>query len=130
MAKHSISEAARISGKSRSTIYRHIKQGKVSKEIGSDGEPMIDTSELRRVYGDQLRSPASPGQSEIQVETPTDPIMRMELDALRRENASLREERDKWAAQAERLTLLLVDHRPTQSDERSEPGLLARLFGR
>jgi hypothetical protein len=41
-----IHKATVLTGRSRSTILRHIKQGKVSKT--GDG---IDTSELLRVYG-------------------------------------------------------------------------------
>lgn len=50
MAKISISEAARLSGKNRSTLHRHIKSGKLSKYLDDDNNPLIDTSELARVY--------------------------------------------------------------------------------
>ena len=51
MARHKISEAAKMVGKHRKSIYRHIKQGRVSSHTGDDGEKYIDTSELIRVYG-------------------------------------------------------------------------------
>lgn len=128
MAKHSISEAARLTGKSRSTLHRHIKLGKISKEVSPAGEPVIDTSELNRVYGDLSHQPASSATPMMQVETPPeDPTVKAEKAALRRENESLRDERDRWAAQAERLTLLLADQRSTQSRTQ---GFWARLFGR
>jgi len=47
----SISEAARLTGKSRQTLHRHIVTGKLSKcntDINAIG---VDTSELLRVYG-------------------------------------------------------------------------------
>lgn len=47
----SISEAARLTGKNRSTLHRHIQQGKLSKTIDETGESKIDTSEILRVYG-------------------------------------------------------------------------------
>lgn len=50
MAKISISEASRLTGKNRSTLHRHIKSGKLSKFLDEDGNPTIDTSELARVY--------------------------------------------------------------------------------
>lgn len=50
MAKISISEAARLTGKNRSTLHRHIKNGKLSKDFDNDGNPVLDTSELSRVY--------------------------------------------------------------------------------
>lgn len=49
MAKISISEASRLTGKNRSTLHRHIKSGKLSKIMDGD-TPVIDTSELVRVY--------------------------------------------------------------------------------
>jgi len=51
MTQVTISEAARRVGVARSTLLRHIKNGKVSKVIGKDGKPSLDTSELLRVYG-------------------------------------------------------------------------------
>ena len=50
MAKISISEAARLTGKNRSTLHRHIKLGKLSKHLDDDNNPLLDTSELSRVY--------------------------------------------------------------------------------
>jgi len=50
MAKISISEAARLTGKNRSTLHRHIKSGKLSKHLDNDNNPVLDTSELSRVY--------------------------------------------------------------------------------
>jgi len=51
MAIISISEAARLTGKSRTTIQRQIKAGKLSKCMDSAGVEGIDTSELLRVFG-------------------------------------------------------------------------------
>ena len=50
MAKISISEAARLTGKNRSTLHRHINAGKLSKGFDTDNNPVLDTSELARVY--------------------------------------------------------------------------------
>jgi len=52
MAQVSITKAAGLAGVSRSTFYRsYINTGKVS--VGSDhqGNPVVDTSELLRVFG-------------------------------------------------------------------------------
>lgn len=48
MALVSISEAARLVGKSRRTLQRDIVAGKLSK---CDNGQKLDTSELLRVYG-------------------------------------------------------------------------------
>ena len=52
MAKVSISEAARLAGKSRTTLHRLIKTGELSTCAGVRNSKMIDISELIRVFGD------------------------------------------------------------------------------
>lgn len=52
MAKVNLSKAAKLVGKNRTTIWRHIKSGKLSCQRDRDGLPMVDTSELIRVYGE------------------------------------------------------------------------------
>ena len=51
MAKVSISEAARLTGKSRTTLHRLIKTGELSTCSGERNAKMVDTSELLRVFG-------------------------------------------------------------------------------
>lgn len=51
MALVSISEAAKLVRRNRSTIYRDIERGRLSKTVSQDGEAQIDTSELLRTYG-------------------------------------------------------------------------------
>jgi excisionase family DNA binding protein len=47
----SISEAARLTNKTRATIYRHIKSGKLSITKQGDGTNVVSIPELERVYG-------------------------------------------------------------------------------
>jgi hypothetical protein len=51
MARVSISEAARLTGKSRTTLHRLIKTGELSTCNGERNAKMVDTSELLRVFG-------------------------------------------------------------------------------
>lgn len=51
MAKISISEAARLTGKSRTTLHRLIKTGELSTCHGARNARMVDVSELIRVFG-------------------------------------------------------------------------------
>lgn len=53
--KYSISESARIVGITRKTLYKHIDKKPISTEKDSNGKPVIDASELIRVYGDQCK---------------------------------------------------------------------------
>jgi hypothetical protein len=48
MARVSISEAARLTGKSRTTLHRLIKTGDLSTCSGERNAKMVDTSELLR----------------------------------------------------------------------------------
>lgn len=51
MALVSISEAAKLVRKNRTTIYRDIEKGRLSKTVSGQGETRIETSELMRTYG-------------------------------------------------------------------------------
>jgi predicted site-specific integrase-resolvase len=54
-----ISTAARVSGKSRVTIQRYLKNGRLSGVTDNDGHIKIDTSELLRVFGKLVASDTS-----------------------------------------------------------------------
>lgn len=51
MAKILVSEAVTLTGKSTTTINRHIKEGKLSAEKDVHGRRRIQVVELERVYG-------------------------------------------------------------------------------
>lgn len=51
MALVSITEAAKLVRRNRSTLYRDIERGRLSKTVTAEGETQIDTSELLRTYG-------------------------------------------------------------------------------
>lgn len=74
--RYSISAAARIIDKSRATISRHMKAGKLSYEVDDDGNKLIEASELIRVYGqdcdfkrEETRGPSETKRIESQDET-------------------------------------------------------------
>ena len=52
MAQLTVRQAALQVGISRQTMFRKIKDGKVSSTIDRNGKKQIDASELIRVYGD------------------------------------------------------------------------------
>jgi DNA-binding transcriptional regulator YiaG len=45
-------QAARAVRKSRQTLYRYVKDGKLSVTSTKDGEKRVDTAELLRVFGE------------------------------------------------------------------------------
>ena len=51
MAVHTVTEAAKLAGVTRRTIYRYIKQGKLSAVVTGSDATQIETSELLRVFG-------------------------------------------------------------------------------
>lgn len=51
MALVSITEAAKLVRRNRSTLYRDIEKGRLSKTVTPDGDTQIETSELLRTYG-------------------------------------------------------------------------------
>ena len=63
MAIVTISEAARLAGKDRRTVQRHVSKGKLSTAVGAGGLVGVDTSELLRVYGDLAAAPDAVRQS-------------------------------------------------------------------
>ena len=90
MAKVNLSQAAKLTGKNRTTIWRHIHSGKLSIERDRDGLPFVDTSELIRVYGEL--EPIATGETQKKPHQATysyeDLIATVEL--LRKEQAEMK----------------------------------------
>ncbi len=126
---YTLGEAAKATGKSKATISKAIKNGRISARKDETGTFRIDPSELHRVYPSTV-------SSEL-YETPENTTVRPDIDGAIRELqarleaaherltdketviADLKEDRDRWRQQA---TALLSDNRPQ--------GFLKRLFGR
>jgi hypothetical protein len=106
----SLTQAAKIAGKSKSTINRAIKSGKLSATRHDDGSYSIDGSELARVF--PIGTPS--GSERVSAAPPTEPTRTAMLEA---ENAALRTaldrerealdearaDRDAWRQQATAL---------------------------
>ena len=127
-----LGEAARLCGVPKSTISRAVKSGRLSAGRSEDGSYAIDPAELSRIYDfkppEASATPATDGapggvaqdatgvrQRPEQATPPPaadDVALRLataeaELRGLRDMVEELRRSRDKWEAQAERLTLAL-----------------------
>lgn len=111
MPKVSISEAARLAGKPRSTIHRHINQGKISKEKNGLGNPVIDVAELERVYGSfkevNTKQTEAKGHSETGNTNLADreelAVLRREVELLNGQISYLQESCNHWRQQATAL---------------------------
>jgi AcrR family transcriptional regulator len=51
MALHTVSDAAKMAGVTRRTIYRYLSSGKLSAAVTDKDYTQIETSELLRVFG-------------------------------------------------------------------------------
>lgn len=123
MALVSISEAARLVGKSRRTLQRGIVAGKLSK---CDNGQKLDNSELLRVYGAFLpvtnvavesatMSQDVAGKSETMSQDVAD--MRVRLAALEAENAALKDH----LGSLKQAMLLLENKASTEETKSSKP---------
>lgn len=93
MPELNLSQAARLYGKSRMTIHRHCRSGRITSRLSDDGQRLIDLSELIRAYGESPNSvtPDTPPKSS-QRYTPRDTHQSMRDDLLLREIQALREQ--------------------------------------
>ena len=117
-------QAEEATGKSRATLARYVKQGKLSVAQKNDqGHNLFDPAELMRVFGDFKLPDADKAVSEksdsAAVKQGETAVMQAELDALRKRVADLEEDkedlkgqRDKWQQQAEASQLLLTHNKP------------------
>lgn len=69
MAVVSISEASRLVGKTRQTLYNDRDSGKLSWTTLETGKPGIDTSELQRVYGQLKLNPVGQAVRNVDFDT-------------------------------------------------------------
>ena len=136
MPKVGLTEAARLTGKHKSTIARAAKDGRLSSTNDSNGDRVFDTAELERVFGlmpqgDGARLVARQSQSDY-----TQPMVRplatpeleqsrsREIALLEKQVRMLEEDRDRWIEQAthwrQQATALLADQRSQKEKEESD----------
>lgn len=105
MALVTITEASKLTGKARKTLYAHFKQGKLSYRMQVDGTKQVDTSELIRVYGElklEVTQVTPPHVTEVTPSNVTSDgiaalvaaveIMRQQQELDRKENVLLRKQ--------------------------------------
>ena len=124
MAEVTVSEAARLTGKGRSTIQRHIKNGKLSVGRDGAGNPLVDTSELMRVFGPIHLADTGQPVSVTQDDTPTLELLREQL-----RQAHEREEWLKGQLEAAQARSAELEQRMLPPGE-GRKGFFARFFGR
>ena len=142
--KFNQSEIHRITGKSRTTIKKHLENGKLSSTQDNDGNTVVDASELIRAYGEENcdfefanadRAEAAP-QKTHQKETPkTNDTKDIEIKYLEKiienheqEKESLKESLKLSQEGHNRATMLLEDESGGAGDiEKGMKALEARV---
>jgi hypothetical protein len=140
----SLREAALQAGTSKSTVLRAIKAGRLSAARTDDGGYSIDPAELFRVYPPESRGTkleqararvagqdATPELTELRIRNAA---LEAELKAMqeillgeRRRAEEIREDRERWHTQAERLALM-APSKPVSAPEPAAERARSRLF--
>lgn len=135
MAKVGPQRAADLTGRSKSTIQRAMKAGKLSYEVDNAGRRVIDVSELDRVFGlapqgVETATPQAAVSVEAELEKAASIIeaerMKMrvrmledQLEAARDQIDDLKDQRDQWQKQAQQV-LLTSQYSQKQAEELKE----------
>ena len=125
MPQHTINEAAKLVGRDRKTLYRAIKEGRLSATVDATGQKRVDTAELLRVYGPfseqqdirHSRATVSTPQHTTPDATPDATARLALLEAELRHARELLAEKDARIAALDRA-LLLLEHRTAQEQRR------------
>ena len=118
---YTLGDAAKATGKSKTTLHRAIKSGRISALKSENGSYSIEPSELYRVFPAVMvgTSPSPFPRNDEEQQSNTLEVLRTQLEIQEKERdrerallqetiADLREDRDKWRQQA---TSLLTDQR-------------------
>jgi hypothetical protein len=117
-------EASEKVGVTRQTLMKAIKTGRVSAEKSDNGEWRIEPVELFRVWPpvNEVQHPLQDGLTGSDTHG-----LQAENRLLREQVAELREERNAWREQAQRLALTDQRAHPQLTHQR---GFWSRLFSR
>lgn len=121
MTQISISEAAKLVGRNRKTLYRAIKEGRLSATQNATGGRQVDIAELARVFGAfpvACHSGATGTMPQDATPNATDATtyLKAKIAALEAENTQLRERIEDKEKHIEdmRNTVRLLEHRPSK----------------
>lgn len=122
MAKLNLSQAAKLTGKNRTTIWRHINSGKLSSERDRDGLPFVDTSELIRVYG-EIKLSATPKNKKMEHEaTPSYSDLVKSIEDLINEQRSMKKQIDMLSNRLEDKNKKPIQmHKPSPEEDPEWP---------
>ena len=126
---YTLGAAAKATGKSKATIQRAIKSGRISAKKTDSGAYEIDPAELYRVFqptsndNPQMKQNATP--DETGVLRAENELLRQQIAQMQGTVDDLRKRLDTESEERRKLTLMLTDQR-----DRRSGGLFGWLFGR
>jgi len=129
MALVSITDAARLTGKSRRTIQRHIATGKLSVSHTDATEKSIETSELIRCYGEIKKFNVTPEKDMKQVTMSHDVTLfidknESEIELLKQQVALLQQrlqDKDEHIDSLKQAMLLIESKLPATPEPVTQP---------
>lgn len=129
MAKVGAQRAAELTGRSKSTVQRAMKNGKLSYEVDNNGRRVIDVAELDRAFGlmpqETDRRETSNVEAELEKASQMLESERMkmrirmleeQIEATKDIVEDLKEQRDQWQKQAQQV-LLTSQYSQKQAEE-------------
>lgn len=126
---YTLGQAAKATGKQKSTILGAIKSGRVSATRDELNQWQIDPAELHRVYEpnpttERCETPPNTDQSALREEKIR--FLEREISRLEQTTDDLREDRDHWRKQATHL----IEHRSRTEQPESVPPKKSRSWFR
>jgi FtsZ-binding cell division protein ZapB len=129
VSKLSVREAAYRVGVTRQTLFKYIREGKVSATVGHEGQKQVDVSELLRVFGELQPDTGTDGHSsdrrplsQAKAATATTTALQVELERMKTE---LHFKEKELALAKERIDELKA--RETEAKHREREGTEERL---
>jgi hypothetical protein len=123
---YTLGEAAKAVGKSKATLSKAVKSGRISAVKNEDGSFSIEPVELHRVYPPALLETVASEQQETPNQTGVNTHelieLRVKLEAAQQRITDLEEDREHWRQQANRLL-----SSPLKDD--APKGFWKRIFG-
>jgi len=132
---YTLGEAAKATGKAKTTIQRAIKSGRISASKSSSGAYDIDPSELHRVFPatvaqQEFKNDAQPLGATDKIEAE---VLRVKVDMLEqqlhREQETIEDLRKRLDS-AESRIILLTDQRPPVVQTEARKSWLERILRR
>jgi hypothetical protein len=133
MALVTITQAAKLAGISKQTLYRHVKTGRVSRRSDS----MLDTTELIRIYGelkqvDAVTSNKTP-RPLLRTDTNESDALRGHIETLQKDLLEIKQQMEQHridSVDREKRLMALLEHKIDTPQTVTNPVEAGGFFGK